>query len=205
MPALLAALRGQKIKATFFVLGDRLESDEGMKVLRQAYRDGHEIALHGYHHRVFTSLTDAEIEADVSDTISAIRKALGPDAKLPTSWYIRTPWAKVDLRVLRVLKKLNCRVVMGSVVPGTLLPGIGDRRIYNEPTGLVIPRIMREIEPGDIIALHAGEEKEDGIDRVWNSPEAATTALALGEMLIPQGYQFVSISELDQLNKFPKR
>ena len=62
-------------KATFFVLGwlaERLRD-----LIWDIAREGHEIACHGYSHRLLTSMTPGELDAELAGTLAILRQASG--------------------------------------------------------------------------------------------------------------------------------
>ena len=68
---LLALFERYDARATFFVLGwvaDRLPG-----LVRDIERAGHEIASHGYDHRLLTELTEEEFDADLGRALSSLR------------------------------------------------------------------------------------------------------------------------------------
>lgn len=60
-------------RATFFVLGWIADRVPGL--VREIERRGHEIASHGYSHRMLTRLSPAEFEADLDRGLAALRKS----------------------------------------------------------------------------------------------------------------------------------
>lgn len=49
-PQILDILKEANVKGTFFVLGQQLETEEGAKILKRIYDEGHAIANHTYSH-----------------------------------------------------------------------------------------------------------------------------------------------------------
>ena len=75
-PQILDILNKRKIKASFFVLGQRVKQDP--EVLKRIYNEGHYIGNHGYTHdykQIYSSVESA-IE-EYNKTEEEIRKALG--------------------------------------------------------------------------------------------------------------------------------
>lgn len=68
---MLALLEKHNTKATFFVLGWIAERIPNM--IREIEQKGHEIATHGYSHRVLTELTPETFEADLEKALSVTR------------------------------------------------------------------------------------------------------------------------------------
>ncbi len=62
-------------KATFFVLG--CIAEENPALIREIYNNGHEIACHGYAHRLAYRMSPAEFRADVRRAKSVIEDTIG--------------------------------------------------------------------------------------------------------------------------------
>lgn len=74
-PLILEILKKNNIKATFFVLGSRVELYP--EILKQAYNEGHYIANHGYSHNYKEIYAKAEnVISEFNQTESCIRDAL---------------------------------------------------------------------------------------------------------------------------------
>lgn len=185
MPALLDVLERHRIKATFFVLGSRLDdatSEAGRQriaALRRAAQEGHEIAFHGFDHRALTELSDAEIREGIARQREQIRRILGDKAAAQVR-FLRPPFGKIDRRVAKVLAEENLAPVAASILPGDAWWPRG----WSEETSRVAPRIRRELHPGAIICLHVGEDL--GLnDKVFSVPDAAQTVDQLVSHLGP--------------------
>ena len=75
-PYILDLLKNEDIKATFFVLGNRVDANP--ELVKREYEEGHFIANHGYSHKysaIYAS-TDAVID-EYSKTNQSIRDAIG--------------------------------------------------------------------------------------------------------------------------------
>lgn len=99
---LLHLLDVAKVKATFFVLGYVAAHDP--ELVRRVAGAGHEIALHGYHHRRVVDLTPDQFRADVLRGRDAVEAACGQAVagyRAPMfSIGRKTPWALEILREL---------------------------------------------------------------------------------------------------------
>jgi peptidoglycan/xylan/chitin deacetylase (PgdA/CDA1 family) len=56
----LETLAARDVRATFFVVGNRLESREGLGLARRAAAEGHRVGNHTYHHREPLGLLDPD-------------------------------------------------------------------------------------------------------------------------------------------------
>ncbi|KAF5377774.1 hypothetical protein D9757_008058 [Collybiopsis confluens] len=85
-------LSEKNILATFFTVGSRVI--ERPDVLREEYMAGHEISVHTWSHPHLTTLTNAQIVAELGWTRKAIKEVLGVT---PTT--MRPPYGDIDDRV----------------------------------------------------------------------------------------------------------
>jgi polysaccharide deacetylase family protein (PEP-CTERM system associated) len=92
---LLAMLDEHDVKATFFTLGWIAERTP--RLVREAYESGHEIACHGYAHRMITEQTPEEFREDVRRAKGILEDIIGKEVigyRAPTfSITKRTLWA----------------------------------------------------------------------------------------------------------------
>ena len=78
-PVVLDTLKSENIKATFFLLGSRVELDPDL--VKREYDEGHYIASHGYSH-VYSQIyaTPQSVLDEYNKSVTAIRNAIGmPD------------------------------------------------------------------------------------------------------------------------------
>jgi peptidoglycan/xylan/chitin deacetylase (PgdA/CDA1 family) len=71
----LAALRARNVKATFFMVGERVAAWPDL--VRAVVGDGHEIANHSYSHAHLPALAEERFRAEVEDAAAAIAAAAG--------------------------------------------------------------------------------------------------------------------------------
>ena len=102
---ILQLLKQHKVKATFFVVGSRVV--ENPEILREVYKDGHQIALHSWSHSNFVELSDAEIVTDVLWNIKAVKDAIGV-----TPTMFRPPYGAYDERVQRILTAMGIQIII---------------------------------------------------------------------------------------------
>jgi polysaccharide deacetylase family protein (PEP-CTERM system associated) len=95
MERLLALCASRSVKATFFVLG--WIAERAPELIREIQSGGHEIASHGYEHRLVTSLDADAFRADLARAAAAIEAACGARVqgfRAPSfSFSPTTPWA----------------------------------------------------------------------------------------------------------------
>jgi len=69
---LLNLLDEYGIKATFFILGSAAE--EQPEIVKEIFKRGHEIALHGYSHKEISRLSKKEFEKEISKSLNIINQ-----------------------------------------------------------------------------------------------------------------------------------
>jgi polysaccharide deacetylase family protein (PEP-CTERM system associated) len=72
---LLEVLRDHQVTATFFVLG--YVADRHPKLIETVALAGHELAVHGYHHRFVSRLTPDQFAEELEKSIEAVARVAG--------------------------------------------------------------------------------------------------------------------------------
>ncbi len=123
---ILDLLDEHKAKATFFMLGNRI--DFYPAIVEEISKRGHELGNHTWNHKDLTSLNDEEINKEIQMTSDAIEKATG---KQPTVF--RPPYGAINDQVRKATslpsvlwtvdtkdwKTLNAKKVLGEVKKNT--------------------------------------------------------------------------------------
>jgi len=97
---LLDILDRERVRATFFVLGWVAERHPGL--VREIASLGHEIACHGYGHRMIQHLSRPDFERDVTRAKQALEDAIGRPVlgyRAPTFSIMRAPLWSLDVLV----------------------------------------------------------------------------------------------------------
>lgn len=84
-PIILDALKKERVKATFFVIGLKVAANKDS--MQRMQKDGHEIGNHTWAHANLTKLTQAQIEQQISLTQTSIT-----DIGLPAPKLFRPPY-----------------------------------------------------------------------------------------------------------------
>jgi len=109
-PNLLNYLQEKQVSATFFVVGSRVIEYPG--ILINEYMAGHEISVHTWSHPHLTSLTNAQIVAELGWTRKAIQAVLGVT---PTT--MRPPYGDIDDRVRMIALAMGLVPVIWTRTP----------------------------------------------------------------------------------------
>ena len=100
-PTVLKALKNNKCKATFFVVGQNIGDNTG-KLIKEAYSIGCDIGNHSYSHPNLANLSVAEIKNQIKNTDSKIKKYIGKKAG-----FVRTPYGSSNTTVKSAIGKPN--------------------------------------------------------------------------------------------------
>ncbi|KAJ3221140.1 chitin deacetylase [Clydaea vesicula] len=105
---LLSELTSQKLLTTHFVVGTNVLLYPDL--LKQIDAAGHQIGVHSWTHHPLTSLSNAQIVAEIKYTEGIIYKTIG---KVPI--YFRPPYGDVDDRVRAIISALGYKNVMWTI------------------------------------------------------------------------------------------
>jgi len=168
-PRVLDILARHHARATFFLIGDRVEAHPA---LVQTLRDqGHELGNHSYTVRSSLHLSDDEFRTYLACTEAAL-KLEGP-IKL-----YRPPGGVIRPRHLAYVRQRGYRCVLGSAYPFD--PA-------RPPSAYIRWLVVKNLRPGAIVILH------DGIADPSRMLAALDDILAAGEA---KGLRFVPVGEL---------
>ena len=95
-PKLLDFLKENEIKATFFVVGNRVNSFKG--TLQRIVNEGHELGYHSFAHKTQTKLDTSQIISDYERSCNIVKNITGQTF---TVW--RAPGGGISDRVLRAI------------------------------------------------------------------------------------------------------
>jgi peptidoglycan/xylan/chitin deacetylase (PgdA/CDA1 family) len=169
-PAVLQALQALNLKATFFVLGNRLDgSPPNQQTLQDEVAEGFSVQNHTYDHTSFTgastgtpALTEAQVKAQLENASAAIVNAGAPK---PTLY--RPPYGDVNAYYDLIAQSLGYRIVMpwgtpgGNIVDSQDWTGISPAAIAANVTQGYTKKgyFYAGIKDGSIVSMHDGEDQ----------------------------------------------
>ncbi|WP_295615180.1 polysaccharide deacetylase family protein [Chamaesiphon sp. GL140_3_metabinner_50] len=173
---ILATLKQEKIKATFYVIGQPLKSfpEIGKKVLA----DGHVIANHTLHHW-YKQMSPLVAQREIEDTAKIIKEVLNVETA-----YFRPPGGVLTNGLVAYALKHNQSVNMWSV-------DSGDSHPKRPSTAAILKTVLAGATPGGIVLMHDGGGRHD------NTAKAVPQIIA---QLRDRGYKFVTVPELLELS-----
>ncbi len=169
-PAVLNALGALHLKATFFVLGRKLDrSAASRRTMRAELAGGFSVQNHTYDHASFTGtstetrpLTETQVTAELDHAATSIMSAGGPR---PTLY--RPPYGDVNAYYDLIAQRLGYRIVMpwgtprGNIVDSRDWTGISPAAIAANVIRGYTKRgnIYTGIRAGAIVSMHDGEDQ----------------------------------------------
>ncbi|KAJ3377493.1 chitin deacetylase, partial [Lobulomyces angularis] len=98
------------LKATFFIVGSN--AVQFPDVLKKMHENQHQLASHSWSHHPLTSLTNAQVVAEIKYTESVIYNATGI---VPS--YFRPPYGDIDDRIRGILSALGYHNILWTTTP----------------------------------------------------------------------------------------
>jgi peptidoglycan-N-acetylglucosamine deacetylase len=164
----LDQLRSRNIKATFFVLGERVKLYP--EVLQKTFADGHEIGNHTYSHRRLQTSSNEAIESDIRTAQNIIKETIGFEPNL-----FRPPYGALNPESKRILELHHLQTILWSVDPE-------DWKFRNED--LIYRFVVQHVRGGSIVLFHDIHPVIlDALPRILDT-------------LAAEGYQFTTVSDL---------
>ena len=161
-PTLLAGLKERGVHVSFFMTGQNAKANP--ELVKQAWKDGHQICSHTYNHAELTALSDRDIKEQLSKTDKILDDAIGYDLK----YQLRPPYGAYSDRVL---KAANVPCYYWSV----------DTRDWESRNADAAYReFMRAARDGSIVLMHD----------LYST--TVTAALRAVDTLLDEGYEFVA-------------
>lgn len=168
-PALLDVLKRYGAKATFFVMGSRIEANAPL--LKRMVDDGHAIGNHTLSHAKLSGLSRDAMRSEIVGASRSIQRASGvaPDV-------LRPPYAATNADVENIARANGLAILMWSIYPND--------SSYFGSASVIAERIVASAKDGDIVFLH---------DTSMRSVEATERVL---RNLSEKGFRFVTASQL---------
>lgn len=123
---ILAMLKKEKVKATFFVLG--YVAEHFPQLVKNIANEGHEVASHGYNHKPLTKQTPSEFEEDLLKSLKILKEIIGEEV-----WGYRAPQFTVVEKTswaINILKKNGLRYDSSIFPVKTPLYGVPDAPLF---------------------------------------------------------------------------
>jgi peptidoglycan/xylan/chitin deacetylase (PgdA/CDA1 family) len=174
--SILATLAANGVPGTFFLTGNWVNQFPSDPAL--IYNSGNRIGNHSMTHPDFTTLTDAQIMAEISSAQRTIEAAGGDP--LP---FFRFPFGARDSRTIADANAAGYVPIRWTV---DTLGWQGTMNGTRGP-GFIVQRVMASAQPGEIVLMHLGSNPDDG-----STLDAAALPEVISQ-LRAAGYGFVTL------------
>ncbi|WP_019121856.1 polysaccharide deacetylase family protein [Brevibacillus massiliensis] len=155
-PQILDVLKQEGVRATFFVVGNRVEAHP--EIVQRMINEGHVLGNHSYSHANLPKLSDADFQNEVVKTDQLIQSISGYK---PT--FIRPPYGNISERQIQWLASHH-KVIVNWNVDSLDWKGLSAEQIRTN--------VLAQVRPGSIILQHAaGGVGEDLTGTVQALPE----------------------------------
>ncbi len=175
-PRVLAELDRCGARATFFMVGERVERAPALA--RAAIEAGHNVEMHCHRHIRHTELTEAELQHDSESALAA----LGSVGVRPRLW--RAPWGVCTDASHRVAERLGLQLVRWSI-------DTHDWR-GDQPQAM-LDHAHSELADGGAVLMHdalgPGAKRAGCQNTLALLPALTEAARAHGLLLAPMGYR----------------
>ena len=154
-PGLLDMLGERGVKATFFMLGNRAQTEP--ELVRRIAAEGHLIGNHSWSHPNLARTAATKVREELTRTSETLEQITGEKVK-----YFRPPFGARRPVVFRIARELGLRVVTWNAMTSDWSEPSADRI-----AGKLVKKIERLGRRGRAvnIVLHDGGHLEQGIDR----------------------------------------
>jgi peptidoglycan/xylan/chitin deacetylase (PgdA/CDA1 family) len=173
--AILRALATERLRATFFITGSWAREYPGR--VREIAGAGHAIGNHTATHPHLTTLTDAQVRAQLADAEARLSALTGRT----TRPLFRFPFGDVDARTLQLVNADGWCAYRWTV------DTLGWKGTSGGTAGDVRSRVLAHLQPGEIVLMHGGGNPDDGTTYDADALPSVITALRA------RGYGFATL------------
>ena len=170
---ILDALKKHDVKATFFVVGNFLETSP--EIVKRMIAEGHTVGNHTYHHLDMSSISSMDaFKKETQDVENLFEQITGT----PITKFYRPPQGKYNIENLKMAQELGYHTFFWSLA---YVDWYQDKQPTKDEA---FGKLLKRIHPGAIVLLHS---------------TSSTNAQILDELLTKweeMGYRFCSLKEL---------
>ena len=141
---ILDALKKHDVKATFFVVGNFLETSP--EIVKRMIAEGHMVGNHTYHHLDMSSISSMDaFKKETQDVENLFEQITGT----PITKFYRPPQGKYNIENLKMAQELGYHTFFWSLA-------YGDWYQDKQPTkDEAFGKLLKRIHPGAIVLLHS--------------------------------------------------
>ncbi|MFH0917131.1 MAG: polysaccharide deacetylase family protein [bacterium] len=164
--AVLDALAGKHVSATFFVLGSSAAGNQGM--IKKIKAAGHEVENHTWSHPILTQVSPERLRSEISRTNEVIGG----------SRFLRPPYGTYDAAVAAQAGSMGLRLALWTV----------DTLDWKYPSvDSIMSYVKAQTKPGAIILMHDGGK---------NRSQTVAAIPVIVDWLFANGYSLTTVEKL---------
>ena len=175
-PQLLDALAAYGVHATFFLI-ERHITDETAPIVRRIAEEGHRIALHSHTRGKMLLRPD-----ELARVLTAFSQRVERIAGRPACRAFRPHAGWRSSQMLEGLRRIDYQMIGWGFM-------LWDFDLFRQRSVRIVPRLVRQASPGDIIVIHDGHHENPRADRRY----AIDVTNALIPELRKKGFDFGTI------------
>lgn len=141
-PAILDALKKHNVKATFFVVGNYLETSPDL--VKRMLAEGHIVGNHSYHHPDMSRMDKDAFAKELGDLEALYEQTTGQ----PMMKFYRPPQGKYSENNLQIAKDLGYKTFFWSLA---YVDWDQDKQPTHEEA---FDKLLKRVHPGAIVLLH---------------------------------------------------
>ncbi|MEG1997808.1 MAG: polysaccharide deacetylase family protein, partial [Clostridiales bacterium] len=176
-PQLLDLLAKEQVKATFFVLSDKVE--QYPEVVERIRREGHQIAFHAVSHRNMWFQSYRSVRENFYHGLDVLSQH---DCEAA---YYRPPYGNINLFTWYLMKKEGLHLMLWTVM--------AQDWSAKSTTPIILEKLRARTQPGSVICLHDSGEGTGG------EPGGPARMMAALEIFLPElkkkNYRFLLPTE----------
>ncbi len=171
-PKILEALKKHQAPATFFIVGNYLETSPDL--VNQMIDEGHMVGNHSYHHPDMTLKSDLEFQEELESMEQKFMEVTGEEL----SGFYRPPQGKYNDENLKIANQMGYKTIFWSLA-------YVDWMENDQPTKEeAFDKLLSRVHPGAIVLLHnTSQTNGEILDELLTQWES-------------MGYQFESLDRL---------
>lgn len=140
---ILDTLKDKKVSATFFLVGNYLESEP--ELVKRMKAEGHTIGNHTFHHKDMSSLTEEEFSLELESFEETLKQITGQESDK----FYRPPQGKYSIKNLENAKKAGYKTCFWSLA---YVDWYDDNQPSKEEA---FDKLLGRIHNGAIVLLHS--------------------------------------------------
>lgn len=152
-PQVLDVLREMEVRATFFLVGNRVENHPD--ITRRIVREGHIVGNHSWDHPNLAKLSAAQVRSQLVRTNETLQRTVGVRPRL-----FRPPYGSLSEAAIQEAVALQMKIILWNVDSLDWMPITAEQIATN---------ILSHTGPGSIILMHSAGGEGQSLQNTVNA------------------------------------